>query len=233
MSRVTAQRRYKEAHGRGLVSILEVRKRSGRQRKVILRKIAEMGISVEDIGGWRYIRPEDAERVMAALDGQYSLVGKSWGEVGLTEREMGWLGGIWDGEGTISISPPREGKQVSGANVSVCNTDPRLSGKVVEILQKMGVEFTVGNDISKNEKWKDRIEVRVNKAGSIWRLCQELLPFLVNKRERAELMLEFSKKRAANANRKGFGGTTKEYAARFASLGFRSNHCQAWSQRKA
>jgi len=109
---------------------------------------------------------------------------------GLTDAELGWAAGILDGEGCIGIYG-RAGRRTDGglglhALVSVGNTDFRMILKLKDLF---------GGNISSLQR-----DSRPNRRAAItWRtsgrhagrVLERVLPFLVVKREQAEVALAF------------------------------------------
>lgn len=123
-----------------------------------------------------------------------------------TDVELAWLAGYLDGEGTFQVvrrKDKREGQHQ--ANIQVSNTDPVLVAKSFYLFEKMGVHPHVSNFQPGNANHREHWIVTVGKLEDIKKACLLLLPFLVGKRARAELLLGYSESRLRHGS--GRGGT--------------------------
>lgn len=109
---------------------------------------------------------------------------------------VGWLAGIWDGEGTITIAS-RKRSDVRCRHdgwslvISISNTDVAMLRKIQEILSGLGVINTL-------------IEKRTNRSPTLytWSIRSRqaavalllMRPYLVTKAERADVGLEFQQR---------------------------------------
>ena len=119
------------------------------------------------------------------------------------DREwIGWLAGIIDGEGHISISP--NGGSQHCIFLGITNTDKSIIDKVSEI---------TGHGYIKrkrtNEKWKDTYQWIVT-ANQAYLILNMVLPYLVGKRERAELAITLQIRIRNRVGNRGRLGITKE-----------------------
>jgi len=105
-----------------------------------------------------------------------------------------WTAGIIDGEGTIAIETPRGElrrayPRLYRAVIRVGNTDPRMLNKLRELWG--------GNIRSYHnrhpEKWKQAYEWMVTNK-SVVPILEAILPYLVCKKEQAELTLTLQKR---------------------------------------
>jgi hypothetical protein len=108
--------------------------------------------------------------------------------------ELSWLGGIWDGEGTIGIYK-RNSYFVPAA--SVCNTNEVLINKVKDILDFYDIEYYVeysdrGNRTNARPAWNVKMESkpRVSKFLTL------IKPYLISKQGQADLVLLWCAKEA-------------------------------------
>jgi|HubBroStandDraft_1064217.scaffolds.fasta_scaffold66756_2 hypothetical protein len=106
--------------------------------------------------------------------------------------EVGWLAGIMDGEGTITLNL---GTDRPKGHMHLCiafsNTSLSVIEKVQKILGKMGVNFKTYCASKANRGWKDIHQVKVMQIDSVKVLLNILVPHLTCKRQQAALMLEF------------------------------------------
>lgn len=121
------------------------------------------------------------------------------------ERELGWLGGIFDGEGTITIRiRNRKGQSdLLTPVVTVSNTDRLMIDKIIEIYKKLSVPFWVTNYKAKGN-WKESWKIEITGI----KRCKKILPilktYLVNKKELAELVLDWCNSRINSLGKREF-----------------------------
>lgn len=138
-----------------------------------------------------------------------------------TEAEIGWLAGIMEGEGTLSMTlfkrPRRKGTTASEignlavtVHVRFYNSDAGIIKQVVSILQRMMVAYRISEREQRpmlkpdgNGHYVSRdpmLTVSTNNLAAAQRLLSQLRPWLYgNKAHRADLMLEFIEKRLGRA----------------------------------
>ena len=131
------------------------------------------------------------------------FAGKSWGEMcnnrygkmkdlRLTKRDACWLAGVVDGEGTIGIyRQKRPGNKMEVryfANLEVVGTHRGFIEKIAEMI---GVSVCVKDQMKRNPKHKPSFGARAQRR-FVPRVAKAILPYLVIKKEQAELVLEFS-----------------------------------------
>ncbi len=110
--------------------------------------------------------------------------------VEVCDAELGWLAGIWDGEGTIGMY-----KLVGGDYMPVChitNTDYAIIEKAADILRRMGVGRYIQEQHPRNPRHASRKNVVVSGQKRVVVFLERLLPFLQGeKRLKAQLVLGF------------------------------------------
>lgn len=111
-----------------------------------------------------------------------------------TPAEIGYLAGLYDGEGCIAIQQQcKNGKRFNVCvNVKITNSDMNIIEAVQSILLKLGVNPLIrerGNP--ENPNWKAWFEVYLTKRSHIKRVLEVVLPYLRGKRARAIVMLRF------------------------------------------
>lgn len=118
------------------------------------------------------------------------------------EGDLAWLAGIIDGEGNIDFSvqtkPSGENKVPNDyfcPKVRITNTDVRMIHKISEIYVAENLVFffalnSVKRYKDRKETWKNQLEITISSQASIKKLLSFVLPFLVNKKKLAELMIE-------------------------------------------
>lgn len=106
------------------------------------------------------------------------------------ERLWSWLGGFVDGEGCFGIYRKREkGKMFHYPILDIVNTNPLdidRAAQVISTVTGLHIESRVkgGNELP---KWS----LRVLGFNRMRKLLPVLIPYLVGKREEAELVLQF------------------------------------------
>ena len=125
------------------------------------------------------------------------------------EVDLAWLAGIIDGEGNIQLSMKENanGSSYLDTKVRIYNTDVRMMQKVAKIYVNENIVFcyTIGNNNRKNPRWKRQMGIQVASHGSTSKLLNLVLPYLVNKKRLAEIMVEAIKHRKSlpyNGSRK-------------------------------
>jgi len=103
----------------------------------------------------------------------------------LNSSELAYIAGIVDGEGCIT----RAGKHL---RTSICNTDRRLIDRLKELLGE-GVTSYLKRE--RSEKHKTGHVLVIGRAADNKRLLELLLPFLIVKREQANLAIKFYESR--------------------------------------
>jgi hypothetical protein len=119
------------------------------------------------------------------------------------DREwIGWLAGIIDGEGHISISP--NGGSQHCIFLGITNTDKSIIDKVSEI---------TGHGYIKRkrtrEEWKDTYQWLITARQARF-VLSSVLPYLVGKRERAELAIDLQTRIENHKGNRGRLGITEE-----------------------
>jgi len=120
--------------------------------------------------------------------------------VKLPDTEVGWLAGIFDGEGTARISRciPKAHKrpsfQYSVEAHAATNTDPLILSRICCNLKALDVDFRVYSNSGKTMKsyWKQSSTVRIWGIQSIFDYLYLIYPLITGKHKaRAEAVLEF------------------------------------------
>lgn len=101
------------------------------------------------------------------------------------EKQIIYLAGIMDGEGTFYIG------KCNGrfdSRLYIVNTDDRL----IKWLHEHFGGLIYNRISTKNPHWKRKFEWVTNKS-QILPICEAILPFLICKKEQAEIMIKFRK----------------------------------------
>lgn len=116
-----------------------------------------------------------------------------------TEAQLGYIAGILDGEGSISISRSKcntKNKLYHCPQVRIFNTDKRI----LEAVQKViGGNIPIHGDTYKGRKICYRLEY--NAKPKIKEVLTMLLPYLVGKKERASVMIAFCEDNSPNVEK--------------------------------
>lgn len=143
-------------------------------------------------------------------------------------NELGWLAGILEGEGSISLNVRRKkwkGWEGIGVdmNISIGNTDAAIIKECDRIFRKMGASphicETRKNSITSTLKngevkkylnpEKTMLQLQISKMGAIKMVLEFIEPFMIgDKKIRAQLMMEFIARRLIRK-----GGHTKKGAS--------------------
>jgi len=114
----------------------------------------------------------------------------------VTEYDVAWLAGIYDGEGWFSLKHKHTNRDGwSGVNLSIgiVNTDSAIINRVDWLLDGIEVPHVIREKV--HDKWKTRYDIEVKKFSHAKVLISRLLPYLIGKRGQAELLLRFINRR--------------------------------------
>lgn len=134
----------------------------------------------------------------------------------LTER-LAWLGGIVDGEGTITAYCTTGHVRRDGSRsgqliffVSVGNTDVRMIHRIVEIAAEVGVKGNVRlGESRRSAKHKRCWKVSFSGGGRVEALVRAIRPYLVCKGEQADKVIAMIVHRRATMYAPKFQGKTR------------------------
>lgn len=115
----------------------------------------------------------------------------------VTNTELAWLAGLWDGEGSITIFTHQEkdGNKKICPTLLVVNTNPAIIAEAARILDKLGTSFHVFERNNPNPKHKDAIQLNTRNQQYIKIALEAMLPYLVGKKAQAELTLRYVNKK--------------------------------------
>lgn len=111
----------------------------------------------------------------------------------LSGFERGFLIGLMEGEGTMSVSKRKVGNYTCYfPEVSICNTDLKILGKADDILKKMGLKTKIRTTTQKEGRPIYRLEVK--RMFDIRNLLEDLKEDFVSKKnkERTKLILDYT-----------------------------------------
>lgn len=129
----------------------------------------------------------------------------------MTDTDLAWLGGIWDGEGSIALFTHKErnGSTKICPTVCVVNTDIAIINKVRKILESLGCNFQLQEFKPKNSRHSVRWDLVTRNQRYIILFLNAVLPYLHSiKRQKAEILLDYCKRRAEKTERLPSKGTT-------------------------
>jgi len=178
----------------GKVSIIQLAERVHRSPRIVKRMLLELGVSPQR-KFHRWVIPESmVEKIKKKIQKRYLLESPDWRKAGVEEWEMGWLGGILDGEGCI------QGSAVSSF-IRVVTTTPVIEEKFASIARRLGIAVRLTKRSPKDKRWNAAWEIDVRGYRGQWKLLKVVQPFLVLKRRDADLVLQMCELKAA-----GVGG---------------------------
>jgi hypothetical protein len=111
----------------------------------------------------------------------------------LRRERLAWLGGILDGEGTLTIIEKRRKNKVGSIYqpaITLVNTDKKIIERCIEILKENEIPHWV-HFYDKTKKWKRRWRIEVGGLKRVAKSIPILSEFLVGKREQADILKEF------------------------------------------
>ena len=108
--------------------------------------------------------------------------------------DLVWLAGILDGEGNFHLAKRQVTKWHSrpylDIKIRVSNTDLRMIKRIGEIYSKYNLCFHYANVNFKNKNWKNALSINVGTQGSARKLLELVVPYLVNRKKLAQILLE-------------------------------------------
>ena len=120
-----------------------------------------------------------------------------------TELEIGWLAGIYDGEGYLGFSRQNAKKVRSiRPDIQLVNCDPDVILKVRKILNMIGINPYIRERVHNKEKWSRNYILQFSKFSDIKKFIDTLGHLLTGeKKKRAELMLRLANSRVGKTKR--------------------------------
>src|SRR5271167_444612 len=112
----------------------------------------------------------------------------------MNEKDLAWLAGIWDGEGTISLFFVQEsnGSKKIKPIIAVVNTDIAIINEVQKILLQMECNFYSQEVHPKNKKHKLQWRLITSNSKYIKIFLETLNPYLRgDKKHRGEILLRY------------------------------------------
>jgi len=122
-----------------------------------------------------------------------------------TEAKMGWLAGIIDGEGCITM---RVYKRTTGnywrscALIVITNTSKIMLEEIHQILSSLRVGHFFREDSRKTVTKKRIFSLRIDGLKRCQKFLPLIIPYLIAKRPQAEVLLRFVNRRIDGANKR-------------------------------
>lgn len=122
----------------------------------------------------------------------------------VTERDLAWLAGIWDGEGTITIY--RIQNSGLGVDVSIGNTNEAIINEVLRIFDLLELPIYC-KYYEPTKKQKGVYKCASRSQAAVKKFCELMEPYLIGKKEQARLVFRYLSKRL---DRKDWHGHDEE-----------------------
>ncbi len=127
------------------------------------------------------------------------------------DTDLAWLAGIWDGEGSIALFTHVEkpGNTKICPTVNVINTDIAIINKVRKLLEELGCSFSFQERRPKNSRHSTAWILITRNQKYIILFLEAIMPYLWSiKRQKAEILLDFCKRRSEKTQRLPSAGST-------------------------
>lgn len=130
----------------------------------------------------------------------------------MLDTDLAWLGGIWEGEGSITMFHHTE-KNGSNKLCPCCcivNTDIHIINKVRSILEELDCKFVLHEyKDKKNPKYKLQWRITTRNMQYIKNFLEAVLPYIYgDKKARGEILLSYVTQRLAKLKRFPSKGST-------------------------
>ena len=125
--------------------------------------------------------------------------------------ELAWLAGFVDGDGSIGLKRSKSIKSKGGIRYSpliqITNCDMKLIAEVRFLLGKLNIRHSYWlRDMKKrNLKWRNAGNISIYTWIDSILFLEFILPYLVGKKEQAEVLIEFCKTRIGGRRHNNFG----------------------------
>ena len=108
---------------------------------------------------------------------------------------LGWLGGIIDGEGMITVIKRTNGYSFF-PRISIANSDKKIINEAVDIFKELNLPYYIQSKSYKvGKEVRKKYELLVNGLIRCSQVLPHIIPFLVSKKERAKKLLSWCKYR--------------------------------------
>lgn len=136
--------------------------------------------------------------------------------------ELGWLVGIIEGEGTLSIYPSAiyKGKKQYKPVFRICNTDYRIIERIIDFCKKLDIAIYIKEEKPRipkigNYQYRPLYNIVISGYKRIKNFLEIVKPkYFVGKREQAALVYEFVISRLNSKPEMGWQSTNWHYSAR-------------------
>jgi len=129
----------------------------------------------------------------------------------MLDTDLAWLGGIWDGEGSIALFTHTEksGSKKICPTVNVVNTDIAIINKVRKLLEELGCSFSLQEIRPKNKRHSTCWHLVTRNQKYIVLFLKAVKPYLFSiKAQKAEILLDYCERRLEKTERLPSKGTT-------------------------
>lgn len=111
----------------------------------------------------------------------------------VTSENWAWLAGIWDGEGSFSITKleKEKGKVFYVSHITLSNTSEAMVNEVVRLLDSVEIKCHLWQGESREANYKPAYHLTIYKSEQKKLFTEKVLPYLINKKPHAQLFLRF------------------------------------------
>jgi hypothetical protein len=114
-----------------------------------------------------------------------------------TQEQLAWLAGIWDGEGTFTISCSRRanGKVSYAPQITLTNSCPLMINEIGKIVDYYGITSHLWLEDLRTMKHKRCYHITMRKHEGLKKFMELVIPYLISKKAQAEILYRFVLKR--------------------------------------
>ena len=132
----------------------------------------------------------------------------------VSEKELSWLAGILDGEGSIGISRLMSHRRYPtlSPRISIGNTNSKIVDEVRRIFKKIPVTcFIEKRQQTPGKNWKAATVLQISHSQGVYDLLTVITPYLIGKKLQAKILVSFLCSRIKSYNKIGrkLGSTGK------------------------
>lgn len=122
----------------------------------------------------------------------------------VSKEDLAWLGGIFDGEGTITVFVWKEKNNRTHLcpTINITNTNPRIIAKCLNIFKELDVRVHIQERWTDNPKYATCWTVSSKNMTTINIVLKSIRPYLHGKRKVADMVLEFIGIRMSNESKR-------------------------------
>lgn len=112
-----------------------------------------------------------------------------------SEAELGWLAGIVDGEGSISLVCNSTHRSIYPI-LSITSVNREIVDKCEKIIKKIDVKYSIGHAVPpKGKEWTPHSYIRILTSRRMKIIIECLQPYLTAKQPHCKIILEFCNSR--------------------------------------